>query len=265
MEVLLERLALLANAVANISPRILGAVAFLVVGVVAAWLIDRALDRICTRLHVDESSGGRRLIHIGASIGLKTTPSVALRHLARWTILIVAAAQAAFMLELEAVASVIDRVVWIAPILLVVLVVLYVGATLSERLARFAHAAAERDGTIPPILAATVVRVVIIAAAVIVAVEAGGVTANLPVLVFSICLAGVLTLVVAALIIGGRGLLESMLAARYVEEQYIEGQMVTFRSERAQIRSIGLMATVVRTSDGVDHTTPNAIFLKESV
>lgn len=265
MEVLLERLALLADAVANISPRILGALAFLAVGIVTAWLVDRVLDKVCGRLHVDESSGGRRLMHIGEVIGLKAAPSVVLRQLARWSILIVAAAQAAFMLELEAVASVIDRVVWIAPILLVVLVVLYGGATLSERLARFAHSAAERDGTIPPRLAAGVVRVVVIAAAVVLALEAAGVTAYLPVIVFSICLAGVLALVVTGLVIGGRGLLESMLAARYVEEQYIEGQMVTFRSERAQIRSIGLMATVVRTSDGVDHTTPNAIFLKESV
>ena len=49
--------------------------------------------------------------------------------------------------------------------------------------------------------------------------------------------------------IGARGLLENILAARYVEEHYIEGQM----------------ATVVRTGDGVDHTTPNALFLKESI
>ena len=97
------------------------------------------------------------------------------------------------------------------------------------------------------------------------ALEAAGVTAYLPVIVLSICLAEVLALVVAGLIIGGRGLLESILAARYVEEQYIEGQMVTFQSQRTQIRSIGLMATVVRTSDGIDHTTPNAVLLKESV
>ena len=105
----------------------------------------------------------------------------------------------------------------------------------------------------------------VLATAGVVALEAAGVTAYLPVIVLSICLAEVLALVVAGLIIGGRGLLESILAARYVEEQYIEGQMVTFQSQRAQIRSIGLMATVVRTSDGIDHTTPNAVLLKESV
>ena len=118
---------------------------------------------------------------------------------------------------------------------------------------------------IPPSLAAVGVRVAVLATAGVVALEAAGVTAYLPVIVLSICLAELLALVVAGLIIGGRGLLESILAARYVEEQYIEGPMVTFQSQRAQIRSIGLMATVVRTSDGIDHTTPNAVFLKESV
>ena len=157
-----------------------------------------------------------------------------------------------------------DDVGGVGPILLVVLSVLYVGATLSERLARAVHTAAERERTIPPSLAAAVVRVAVLATAASIALEAAGVTACLPVIVLSICHAGVLALVVVGLIIGGRGLLESILAARYVEEQYIQGQMVTFQSQRAQIRSIGLMATVVRTSDGI-HTTPNAVFLKESV
>ena len=158
-----------------------------------------------------------------------------------------------------------DDVGGVGPILLVVVSVLYVGATLSERLARAVHTAAERERTIPPSLAAGVVRVAVLATAAVIALEAAGITAYLPVVVLSICLAGVLALIVAGLIIGGRGLLESILAARYVEEQYIEGQMVTFQSQRAQIRSIGLMAMVVRISDGIDHTTPNAVFLKESV
>ena len=57
----------------------------------------------------------------------------------------------------------------------------------------------------------------------------------------------------------------ALFAARYVEEQYIEGQMVRFRSDRAQIRAIGLLATVLRTSDGADHTLPNAMFMRESI
>ena len=220
---------------------------------------------IIRRYEHNGSSGGKQLTQIGAMVGLETTPSMALRQLVRWTVLVVAGAQATLILELEVVASVIDRVVWVGPILLVVLSVLYVGATLSERLARAVHTAAERERTIPPSLPAGVVRVAVLATAGVVALEAAGVTAYLPVIVLSICLAGVLAMVVAGLIIGGRGLLESILAARYVEEQYIEGPIITFQSQRAQIRSIGLMATVVRTSDGIDHTTPNAVFLKESV
>ena len=158
-----------------------------------------------------------------------------------------------------------DRAVWIGPILLIALIVLYVGAMLSERLARAAQAAAERHGTVPPSLVGGVVRGTVLAAALVLALEAAGVTANLPVVVLAICLAGTLALIVAGLIIGARGLLENLLAGRYVEEHYIEGQMVNFRSERAQIRSIRMMATVVPTSDGVDHTTPNTIFLKESI
>ena len=101
---------------------------------------------IIRRYEHNGSSGGKQLTQIGAMVGLETTPSMALRQLVRWTVLVVAGAQATLILELEVVASVIDRVVWVGPILLVVLSVLYVGATLSERLARAVHTAAERAG-----------------------------------------------------------------------------------------------------------------------
>lgn len=265
MEVILERLTYLADAVSRVSPQIMGALAFVLGGIVVAWLLGRLVGKACDRLHIDGSNAGRRLSQMATFVGLHTTPSSALRQLVRWTTIVVAAAQAAHILELTAVAEVIDRVFWIAPILLIVLAVLYVGAILSERLAHAAHAALERHGTIPPSLGAGVVRAAILVTAVVVALEATGVTVNLPVIILSLSLAGVLALIVAGLIIGGRGLLENILAARYVEEQYIEGQMVTFRSGRAQIRSIGLMATVVRTADGIDHTTPNTVFLRESL
>lgn len=265
MEFFLERLATIWASTELHAPRLLGAAAFIVVGVVAAWILDRVVRTVCNRLRLDESRGGRFLAGLAAHISIDATPSTALRRTTRWTVIIVATAQAVLILELEAVSAVMDRAVWIAMIVLIVLTVLYVGATLSERLARAAQSVAERDGILPPPLVGGVVRATVLAAVLVIALEVAGVTAALPVVVLAICLTGVLGLIVAALVIGARGLLENILAARYVEEHYVEGQMVSFRSERAQIRSIGLMATVVRTGDGVDHTTPNAIFLKESI
>lgn len=265
METFLEHLATFGSDAAAITTRLLAAISFLLIGGIVAWVIDRLLMRASKRFNLDGSSAGQRLVHIAALVGVKATPSVTLRRLVTWTVILVAVTQAALILELEAVAAVIDRAIWIAPTLVIVLALLYVGAMLAERLARAAQAAAERDDTLPPSLVAAVVRGTVLAAALLLALEAVGVATDLPVVVLAICLAGALALVVTGLIIGARGLLENLLAARYVEEQYIEGQMVNFRSEPAQIRSIGLMATIVRTSDGVDHVTPNAIFLKESI
>lgn len=265
MDPILVHLSSLLAQATVIGPRLLGAVCFLALGVVAAWVLDRVIATASRRVGLDSSRGGQRLVQVGALVGVNTTPSAAVRRLVRWTVLIVAVAQAALILELEAVASVIDRAVWIAPTLVIVLGLLYVGATIAERLARAARAAAERNGALPPGLVAAVVRGTVLSASLLLALEAAGITADLPVVILAICLAGALGLVVTGLIVGARGLLENLLAARYVEEMYVEGQMVNFREERAQIRSIGLMATVVRTSDGVDHTTPNAIFLRESI
>lgn len=265
MDQVIERFETLGADAALYAPRLLGALAFLLLGVVIAWLADRALQAICRRVQLDESSGGQRLQFLFSLAGFRTSPSAALRWLVRWTLIVVAVAQAARFLDLDVIANLIDRLVNIAPVFLVVLAVAFLGAALSERVSRAAHAAAERSGAIPPTLVAGTVRAAILAGALALALESAGVTADLPVVVLAICLAATLLLVIAALVIGARGLLENLLAARYVEEHYIEGQIVEFHSERAQIRSIGLLATVIRTNDGTDHTLPNAMFLRESI
>ncbi len=261
----LDQFALLGTDLAHLTPLILGAIGILLLGLLLAWLLDRAVGAVCNRVGLDSSSGGQRISQLAAMAGVTASPSMTLRRLTRWSVVLVGVAQAALLLRLEAVSSVIDRVVWFAPILVIVLVLLYAGTTVAERLARAAQAVADRNGTVPGPIVGAVVRISILIAVVVIALEAAGVAADLPVVVVAICLTGALGLVVSGLIIGGRGLLENLLAARYVEEHYVEGQMVNFRTERAQIRSIGLMATVVRTADGVDHTTPNSIFLREAI
>lgn len=261
----LDQFSVLGADLALLTPRILGAIGILLLGLLLAWLLDRAAGMVCHRIGLDSSSGGQRISQLAEMAGVTASPSMTLRRLTRWSVALVGVAQAALVLQLEAVSSVIDRVIWFAPLLVIVLVLLYAGTTVAERLARAAQAVADRNGTVPGPIVGAVVRVSILIAVVVIALEAAGVAADLPVVVVAVCLTAALGLVVSGLIIGGRGLLENLLAARYVEEHYVEGQMVNFRSERAQIRSIGLMATVVRTSDGVDHTTPNTIFLREAI
>lgn len=265
MEPLIEHFTELGSSIRDHAPSMLGALTVILVGLFASWFLGVVVRMLCMRFDLDHSHAGERIAHLVELIGVETPPSVLLKRIIHWTIFLIAAAQAALILEMETVADIIDRAAWIGPILVVILVVLYVGAKLAENVARAAQVAARRDGTLPPEIVAAVVRVAILSAAIVLAIEAAGVNANMPVVVLSICLAAALGLVVIGAVIGARGLLENLLAARYVEEQYIEGQMVTYRSRKAQIRSIGLLATVVRTEDGADHTMPNALFLKDSL
>ena len=149
METLVEHLAAFGSDAAAITTRLLAAAAFLLIGGIVAWVIDRLILKFSKRFNLDDSSAGQRLVHIAALAGLKATPSVTIRRLVTWTVILVAVTQAALILELEAVAAVIDRAIWIAPTLVIVLALLYVGAMLAERLARAAQAAAERDDTLP--------------------------------------------------------------------------------------------------------------------
>ena len=95
MEHLLERLAVIWADASHFTPRLLGAAAFILIGIVAAWVLERMVRSLCERLRLDESSGGRRLIQLGSLVGLGTTTSMVMRRLVRWAVIIVAIAQAA--------------------------------------------------------------------------------------------------------------------------------------------------------------------------
>lgn len=265
MDDLLDRFETLGADAALYAPRLLGALAFLALGALVAWGLSRLIGTLCQRFDLDESGAGRRVGQVFALVGLPSTLSIVLRRVTVWIVMLIAAAQAVRFLELDAVADVIDRAAAIGPVLLVVLAVLLIGAGAAERLSRAAGAAAQRSGAIPPALATGATRVAVLSATIALALEATGVTADLPLIILGICLAAALLLAITAALIGARGLLENLLAARYVEEHYIEGQMISFHGEQAQIRAIGLLATVVRMSDGADHTTPNALFLRDAI
>ena len=107
------------------------------------------------------------------------------------------------------------------------------------------------------------IRVVTLAIAVALALEAAGIAVDLPVVVLGISLAAALALLVVSLIIGARGLFENLLAARYVEEHYIEGQVIEFRNETAVVAEIGMLATAIQTANDQERIVPNAIFMRE--
>ena len=250
--------------IALYGPRVLGAVLFLLGGIALGYLIERLVRGLATRLQIKEIAGVKAADTLVADLaGGVSAGTVALR-LVRYAVIGVAIVQAARFLELDALVSVMARTIEILPTVLVVLVILTFGAVLSNRLAGVAARAAERSGVIAPGLASMLFRIGTLAVAVTLTLEAAGFAIDLPVVVLGISLAAVLALLVVSFIIGARGLIESLLAARYVEEHYVEGQVLEFRGETVFVSAIGEIATTIRNQNDQERIIPNAIFMREA-
>jgi small-conductance mechanosensitive channel len=163
------------------------------------------------------------------------------------------------------VADLFDQLAGLVPSLFLALLILFAGAAMGQTLGRLAAELSARTGPLSPPIASTATRVLVFVAAANVALDTAGLAMGLPVVLFAIALTALLALIVVGLLIGARGVLENLIAARYVEEQFVEGQTVSFRGEAAQVRAIGLLATVLRTASGLDVTVPNSSFVRESV
>lgn len=245
-------------------PKVLGAVLFLLGGIALAYLIERVARGFASRLPIQEIAGVKAADALFAElVGGLSAGTVALR-LIRYTVIGVAVVQAARFLELDALVSVMSRAAEILPTALVVLAILALGVVLSNRLAVVASRAAERSGIIAPGLAGMLLRIGTLAAAVTLTLEAAGFAIDLPVVVLGISLAAVLALLVVSFVVGARGLIESLLAARYVEEHYVEGQVLEFRGETVFVSAIGEIATTIRNDSDQERIIPNAIFMREA-
>lgn len=265
MEDLAARFESLGVEIALYGPRLLGIVALLGAGIALAWILGRIAPGLAARLRLGDIPGVRSFDNLLQQAGTRASTGMVALRAVQVGVLILALAQAARFAQMETLGSVIARTAEIVPTILIALAVLVLGVALSDRLATIGSRLAERSGAISPGFAAVLLRVVTLSVAVALAFEATGVAVDLPIVVLGISLAAALALLVVGLIVGARGLLENLLATRYVEEHYIEGQVVQFRDEAAYITEIGMLATSIRTDADQDRIIPNAIFMREVI
>ena len=234
-------------------------------GYVLGRVVGMLVERVASRMLANRPTAARELNAALRVVGVSVPP----QRVARWlafiavvTVFITEAARRAGLLEL---AAFLDRVAAAMPLIFIVLALLFGGALLGETLGRLIGELARRSGVMAPALAGAITRAIVLVTIAQVALQTAGLEMGLPVLLVALAVAAALALVVIALTLGARGLLENLLAARYVEELFIEGQAVSFRGEPAQVRAIGLLATVLRTGSGIDATVPNATFVREAM
>lgn len=246
-------------------PRVVGAVAILIAGVVLAFVAKRVAVWLLRRLAFDqlgERAGVTALLQQG---NIQRDPSQLVATLIFYGLLVLAMLAALGNLGLDYLAGTLNQVFLYAPRVLTAVVLLFLGtaaagllADLTGRTLRSAGVA--RAGGLPTFVRYSVIAITILLAATLLQVEV------MVLLVLAVIILGGITLTAALAIgLGLRGLSQNIAASRYVAEGLAEGDQITIEGFSGTVERIGHAVTTVRSANGVVYLIPNAHFMEHVV
>jgi hypothetical protein len=190
-------------------------IAVLVVALVAGRIVREVLYRLLVAIRFDAlaSRGGATLSLRRA--GLSGEPSRYVARFLGWiTVFIVALAGAASM-RLPGTEAVLDRALAFIPALVTAVIILIAGTLFAEFTARGVLIACVNSGWRSARLVANVVRLLVVALAVAMALDELAIARNVVVATFSIVLAGVVLALALAFGLGGRDLAREYLRSHF--------------------------------------------------
>jgi small-conductance mechanosensitive channel len=244
-------------------PQLGGALALLVIGLLAARLIGALVRRALTRARLDELAERWHVDDTLERAGLRTSLAGLCGAVVRIVLSVVVVFAALTLLGLEPLSQSLNEAVLFLPRLIVALVLVLAGILLSglvrERVDRLTY---QMDFPVPLGQLAQIATLAIFA---IMAAVQIGVSAGILIVVIAIILAGVAATFAIAFGLGGREVARALNAGRFVRGAYDIGQTIEVGDLRGQIVAIEPDATVLGTDGGRRIRVPNHLLLESVV
>jgi small-conductance mechanosensitive channel len=243
-------------------PRLGGALALLIVGLLAAIVLGRLVRSALLRVGIDrlaERSGTSELL---AQAGLGSSLAALVGTAVRLTIVVVASFAAMTLLGLEFLSDSLNEGILYIPQLLAALALLLIGVVLGA----FARAWLERTSAQLdfPVAIGPVVQIFVVVAFGVCAAAQAGVTVA-PLAAIAILLMGALAVALAlAFGLGAREIARSLTSGRYARADFEIGQVIRVGEVEGEIVRIDGAATTLRAGDSTIRI-PNRILVEEIV
>lgn len=244
---------------ARVLPSLLGAVAILVAG----WIAARILRAVTVRLTalVDRQLG--RLWRRGAEPPrVPAASATLLGGLVFWLVVLLFAAAAAQVLGLTVVLGWLDRLVGFAPTLLAGGVIVLAGHLLGKLAADLVRSAASAGTPAQRQLLGRAAQVAILTTSMVIGAEQIGVRIGLLVSVATVAAASVLGGVALALSLGARTHVANLIGARHLRERHEVGQVIRMGGHEGRILELTPIGVVLEAGDG-RVTLPGRLFDEE--
>ena len=255
----------LLNTLAEFVPRLVGAVAVLLVALVVALLLQRLMARFLESIGLDELFERTGAANSLWQLGYEGGPSRLLGTVLFWGIMLTGLAGSLSVLGLSSLESTMDQIVNLSGRALVALVILIAGIMSAGWLAELVAREAEQAGLRGSNAFRRVVFITIVAIAALLAASQLGLETYVVVLLAVVVLATVG--LVAALALGqGLALLSSNIAAgRYVQDGAQVGDVISVDGVEGTIEELGYASITVRSEDGHLYRIPNRTLLENVV
>jgi small-conductance mechanosensitive channel len=255
----------LLSTLAEFVPRLVGAVALLLVTLVLALLLQRLMARFLEGLGLDELFERTGAANSLWQLGYAGGPSRLLGTVLFWGVMLTGVAGSLSVLGLSSLESTMDQIVNLSGRALVALVILIAGIMSAGWLAELVAREAEQAGLRGSNAFRRVVFTTIVAVSALLAAAQLGLETYVVVLLAVVVLATVG--LVAALALGqGLALLSSNIAAgRYVQDGTEVGDVIAVGSVEGTIEELGYASITVRSEDGDLYRIPNRTLLENVV
>ncbi|HEY0128112.1 MAG TPA: mechanosensitive ion channel domain-containing protein [Rubrobacteraceae bacterium] len=255
----------LLSTLAEFVPRLVGAVALLLVTLVLALLLQRLMARFLEGLGLDELFERTGAANSLWQLGYAGGPSRLLGTVLFWGVMLTGVAGSLSVLGLSSLESTMDQIVNLSGRALVALVILIAGIMSAGWLAELVAREAEQAGLRGSNAFRRVVFTTIVAVSALLAAAQLGLETYVVVLLAVVVLATVG--LVAALALGqGLALLSSNIAAgRYVQDGTEVGDVIAVGNVEGTIEELGYASITVRSEDGDLYRIPNRTLLENVV
>lgn len=244
-------------------PRLLGAIALLLIGLLLTRLLTRLLRRALEAAGVDRVAERGGVTRVLATSGLGPSLAAVLARAVRIFLTIVVVFAALSLLGLQFLSASLNQAILALP-------EIFIAATLVLAGAVVAGAARERTERLTyqldfPVPAGQIVQIALLAIFGILAAAEIGISTAVLLVVITVLLAAVSGTFTLAFGLGSREVARALSAGRYLRHDYRVGQEIAFGDVRGRITRIHSTSTLLDTGEGQSIRVPNHLLIDSVV
>jgi len=244
-------------------PRLGGALALLIIGLIIVRLLARALIKLMQAAGVDDLASRGGVTHVLQQAGLGGSLATVIARAIRIALSIVVIFAALSLLGLQFLSDSLNKGIQELPKLLIAAALILAGVVLAS----YARERTDRlSGQMDlPIPLGRVAQITVLAIFGIVAAAQIAVSTLVLLLLVGIVLAGATATFTLAFGLGGRDVARALSAGRYLRHDYATGQEIGFADVRGRITTIEPTTTTLDAGDGTIIRIPNHLLMETVV